>query len=152
VASDAAAFLYRFARMLDERRLSECLELCTDDLSYVVTTAADRAAGSGVALINDDRDRLAGRIASIERYWHAEAPRTHTNHMITNVEADPDGADAIVARSCFTVTAVRRDHRTVLTGRYEDTLRVADGELRLARRLAVLDADLLVDGRVTFII
>lgn len=145
-------FLYRSFRILDEGDYHGWLALCARDITYKVTSAENVRRGFAVGIINDDYDRLKGRIQSIEKFWHAESPPTRTLHMITNVECEPDGQDLILAHSCFWVTATRRERQVTLTGRYQDTLRAADDGWLLASRLAILDKSLLDGGKVTFIV
>jgi 3-phenylpropionate/cinnamic acid dioxygenase small subunit len=150
-------FLYRSFRILDEGNYSGWLALCAKDINYTVTTAENVSRNYVVSIINDNYDRLQGRITSMEEYWHAEKPPTRTLHMITNVECDPiegdkSRADELSVHSCFMVTATRRERQVMLTGRYRDTLRAAGDSWLLASRLAVLDKSLLDGGKVTFIL
>ncbi len=145
-------FLYSAFRLLDRGEFDRWMDTWSAELSYIVQTAGNLERGSTAALINDNRDRLIGRIASIEQYWHAEVPRTRTSHLIGNVEveASPDGT--LVARSRFIVSATRLGTQGMLAGRYEDVIQRDGQHLRLRSRLAVLDNDLLVAGRVTYIV
>lgn len=145
-------FLYRSFRILDEGDYNGWLALCSADIRYRITTAENIRRNFAVGIINDNYDRLQGRIKSIEKFWHAESPPTRTLHMISNVEAEPDKQDEWLVHSCFCVTATRRERQITLTGRYRDTLRVASGEWLLASRLAILDKSLLDGGKVTFIV
>lgn len=146
------AFLHRSFRLLDAGQHRAWLALWSDPVSYIVTSARNVERGYEVAIINDDRDRLNGRIQSIEKLWHAEKPPTRTRHMVTNLECEWAADDAVLLRSCFLVAATRLDREVLLTGCYQDELHVADGAWRLLTRLAILDKDTLEGGKVTFIV
>ena len=95
-------FLYREARLLDERRFHEWLELFTDDVHYWMGTRTNRYPRSSKAIailspnryVEDDRTRedelaifdetketLAGRVARLDTgmAW-AEDPPSRTRH------------------------------------------------------------------------
>lgn len=145
-------FLYAAFRRLDSGEFGPWMDTWTRELSYVVQTAGNLERGSSAALINDNRDRLIGRIASIEQYWHAEVPRTRTSHLVGNIEVDETGEGGFIVRSRFIVSATRLGIQGMLSGRYEDLIVREAHELRLRSRIAVLDNDLLVAGRVTYIV
>ena len=145
-------FLYSAFRLLDGGEFGKWMETWATELVYVVQTAGNLERGSTAALINDNRDRLIGRIASIEQYWHAEVPRTRTSHLVGNIEVEPMADGTLVARSRFIVSATRLGTQVMLAGRYEDVILRQGQALRLRSRLAVLDNDLLVAGRVTYIV
>jgi 3-phenylpropionate/cinnamic acid dioxygenase small subunit len=145
-------FLYRSFRVLDEGDYNGWLALCAKDITYTVTTAENVRRNFVVSIINDNYDRLQGRIKSMEKFWHAELPPTRTLHMISNVECEQTAPDATLVHSCFCVTATRRDRQVTLTGRYRDTLRPTNGAWLLSSRVAILDKSLLDGGKVTFIV
>lgn len=150
-AESAEQFLFRSFRILDQGDYQGWLALCTEDVRYTVTTVDIVARKLQVPIIQDDFGRLKGRIQSIERFWHAEVPPTRTHHLVTNVETETrDGATFL--RSSFLVVATRRKRQVMLTGRYRDELRPAQGSWRLAARVATLDTEFLADGQITFIV
>lgn len=146
------AFLFRAARLLDEGDLRAWLALCRNDISYRVTTVLTQERKYDVGLIDDDLGGLESRIESIERFWHAEEPRTRTLHLITNVEITGQDGDGTSVESAFQICTTRRDRQAVLYGRYRDVLAIVDGEPRFARRLAILEGNALKDGKITFIV
>jgi 3-phenylpropionate/cinnamic acid dioxygenase small subunit len=113
-------FLYREARLLDERRFGEWLDLFTEDLRYSMSTRGNYYPSSSKAVAvldpahrpNDDRDdadalavldetkaTLAGRVARLGTgmAW-AEDPPSRTRHMITNLEiANLETANVAIA-------------------------------------------------------
>ncbi|MGA2393851.1 MAG: aromatic-ring-hydroxylating dioxygenase subunit beta [Candidatus Lustribacter sp.] len=151
-AQDVEAFLYRAARLIDAGDLSGWLALCGPEMTYRVRSVLTNERAYDVGLIDDDRPALEGRIRSIEQFWHAEEPRTHLLHMITNVEILEDRGDALTVASAVTVVATRRERQAVLYGRYLDELRFVEGTLGFTRRTVTLETNLLRDGKITFIV
>src|SRR5262245_23686145 len=108
---DVEQFLYREARMLDERRFHEWLELFTGEVRYWMAGRSSRYPGSSkartvvgtarrqesdvaveeeLAILDETKVTLAGRIARLETgmAW-AEDPPSRTRHIITNIEVEP---------------------------------------------------------------
>jgi 3-phenylpropionate/cinnamic acid dioxygenase small subunit len=109
-------FLYREARLLDERRFHDWLELFTDDLRYwmpvrtsrypkgsraIVILDEDRyveeelAQEGELALLDETKQSLSMRIARLDTgmAW-AEDPPSRTRHLITNIEVEAGSTDA----------------------------------------------------------
>jgi 3-phenylpropionate/cinnamic acid dioxygenase small subunit len=103
-------FLYREARLLDERRFHEWLQLFTDDVRYWMVTRSNLYPRSskaiailnpgrnvdetteedGLAVLDETKKTLEGRIARLETgmAW-AEDPPSRTRHLIANIEVAP---------------------------------------------------------------
>ena len=78
--------LHREARLLDERRLDEWLELFTDDALYwlPITDVDDRREPS---LIKDSKAGMQERVFRLTKTLaHAQNPPSRTQHDVTNVE------------------------------------------------------------------
>lgn len=130
-------FLYWEARLLDERRFKEWLELFTDDCRYWMPTRRNRLrAGAdeswrvedeledenGLGFFDDNKASLGRRVARLYTgmAW-AEDPPSRTRHLIGNVEVEPteDGEDgddkedgekgALLARSSFILFRSRNE-------------------------------------------
>ncbi len=87
--TDAEAFLYHEARLLDERRFEDWLALFATDCRYVVPGGGVEAPDSGVPILDDDRPTLEDRIARLRSpATHAQSPPSRTVHLVTNVEVD----------------------------------------------------------------
>ncbi len=134
--------LYLEARLLDEWRLDEWLELYTDDAHYIVP-ATDLPEGDpdrDLVLIDDDRSRLQSRVDRLNsRRAHREFPHSNTRHMVSNVELvgrDNDHLDVIAA---FAVYRFRGEHSTYYVGRHLFVLTVVDGYLRIRSKRVELD-------------
>jgi benzoate/toluate 1,2-dioxygenase beta subunit len=76
------------ARLLDERRLEEWLELYAAECLYWVPTSATKGPGNQMAIAYEDRRRLEDRVAWLGLdSLHAQDPHSRTMRSITNVEA-----------------------------------------------------------------
>src|SRR5881296_3224929 len=167
-------FLYREARLLDERRFHEWLELFTDDVRYwmvgrttrypmaskAITTMnrhrhreADVASDDGdLAILDETKATLGGRIARLDTgmAW-AEDPPSRTRHIIANIEVEPgDSASELNVYSNFVVYRNRSEsEQDFYVGARQDTLRNVDGGWKIARRKLVLDQNVLLAKNVS---
>jgi 3-phenylpropionate/cinnamic acid dioxygenase small subunit len=140
-------FLVREARLIDDRRFEEWLDLFTDDAVYWMPgrmnpwrsgAVEDSVTKAGeLALFEDTKSTLATRVARLRTgmAW-GEDPPSRTRHLITNVEVEPDSDPAqLRARSNFLVyrAQLERD-KDLFVGSRDDTLRRVGGSLKIARR------------------
>src|SRR5262249_30104226 len=111
IIRDVEQFLYREARMLDERRFRAWLALLTDDVPYWMAGARkpypqvskalgildpDRYSEEDVtrddelAIFDETKETLVQRIARLETgmAW-AEDPPSRTRHLLSNIEVEP---------------------------------------------------------------
>lgn len=155
-AQEVARFLYMEAELLDAWRLEEWLDLFTDECRYVVPSTDDPSGDPQrrLALIDDDRTRLESRVERLlSRRAAREFPHSRTRRLITNVQVAADDGAAVEAVSCFFIVRFHREQRHDFIGRYRHGLvRDAHG-LRIARRRAELDHDILdPQGTVSIIV
>jgi hypothetical protein len=87
-------FLYREARLLDERRFDEWLEMFTDDGVYSLPIAVSDDPREP-ALISDSKAGMEERVFRLmDTAAHAQTPPSRTQHDISNVRlADAGGED-----------------------------------------------------------
>jgi 3-phenylpropionate/cinnamic acid dioxygenase small subunit len=159
-------FLYREARLLDERRFQEWLGLFTDDVHYWMTARANRYPRSSKAIAALDADRyaeedagtdelglfdedirtLTARIARLDTgmAW-AEDPPSRTRHLITNIEIEPGASASELTVHCnFIVYRGRGEtEQDFYVGARQDTLRRVNGVWKIANRRMVLDQNVL---------
>ena len=126
VLREVQRFLYREARLLDERRFHEWLELLTDDIRYWMGSRTNRypkrskaiailepdryveddiTKEDELAIFDEDRQTLGARVARLDTgmAW-AEDPPSRTRHLITNIEVEPgDAASEVKVYSNFMV-------------------------------------------------
>lgn len=145
------AFLHMEARLLDERRLDEWVELFGDDLRYwmpLVTNRIGRDIGKEVsafgevAHFDDDKTSLTNRVKRLSTgmAW-AETPASRTRHMVSNIEVmdhRPDGA--VEVRSNFLVYRSHLEYDfEIFSGVRHDTLSPHGDSWRIGRRDILLD-------------
>jgi 3-phenylpropionate/cinnamic acid dioxygenase small subunit len=160
-------FLYREARLLDERRFHEWLELFTEDVRYFMVGRSNRYPKSSkaiaildpgryvesdvtgddeLAILDEDKTTLAARVARLDTgmAW-AEDPPSRTRHLISNVEVEPGESEAEVkVHSNFLVYRSRAEtEEDFYVGARQDILRREGGGWKIARRRLVLDQAVL---------
>jgi 3-phenylpropionate/cinnamic acid dioxygenase small subunit len=166
-------FLYREARLLDERRFHDWLELFTDDVRYWMPLRDNRyprsskaikildpdryverelTAENELAYLDESKHTLVGRVACVDRgmAW-AEDPPSRTRHLITNVEVTPSATESEVeVYSNFLVYRSRAEtEQELYVGARHDILRRVDGAWRIARRKIVLDQNVMLAKNVS---
>ncbi|WP_067929064.1 aromatic-ring-hydroxylating dioxygenase subunit beta [Alicyclobacillus shizuokensis] len=150
-------FLYMEAALLDEWRLDEWLGLLTDDASYLVppNDAPDGDHHDTLFIVADDIHRVKARVKRLKsRNAHAENPKSRTRRMISNVRIRSVVDDVASVTANFVIYRFRR-HEQIreYVGRYEYKLRVCGGDIKIAERKAILDAEQLAGlGSVSIIL
>jgi 3-phenylpropionate/cinnamic acid dioxygenase small subunit len=153
VREEIEAFLMAEAELLDEGRLRDWLDLCTDDIRYEVPVRVtrERVSGRGIsrdmAHWSDDWTALEMRVLRQEtEYAWAEDPPSRTRHFITNIRVSPgEGDDETAVRSNVLLFRSRGDspNHDLISGERHDVVRRVDGRWRLARREVILDHSIL---------
>ena len=163
LARDIEDFFYYEADLLDERRFEEWLALFTDDVRYWMPMRknvafryerSDLTDEDDIAWIDDDKETLTKRVRQIETGIHwAEEPASRICHIVSNVRIVNGSAahsNEVAVTSRFCVYRNRVETETdFLVGRRHDTLRRADGHLRIARRKIILDQSVLMAKNLT---
>ena len=161
-------FLYREARLLDNRQFHAWLDLLTDDVRYWMPTRSSRyakisksivlydeasydetelAGEAGQAIMDEDKASLQYRITRLDTgmAW-AEDPPSLTRHFISNIEVESGDTRAEFRVFCNFIVYRSRGHHEpdFYVGQREDILRRRDdGQLQIARRKIVLDQHVL---------
>jgi 3-phenylpropionate/cinnamic acid dioxygenase small subunit len=155
-------FYYEEAELLDDGRFADWLELLADDVDYWMPTRTNRlrrqqalstAARGEAAFYDETKESLAWRIRRFDSgmAW-AEDPPSRTRHLVTNIVAhhvDPDAqagftSDDLEVRSAFLVYRNRLEREeNIFAGRRVDILRRTDEGLQVARRVILLDQNVL---------
>lgn len=143
--SDIEDFLYHEAYLLDEWRLDEWGELLTEDAWYLVPPNDVPRGNPENTLFHvaDNIDRIRSRIKRLKsRHAHAENPHSRTRRLITNVRITARDSEMISASANFIVMRYRRNEQIrQYVGVYEYKFAVRDGQLKIAERKAILDAE-----------
>src|SRR5579863_552057 len=136
-------FLFHEAALLDEWRLTEWLQLLTEDVTYLVPPN-DRPDGdhrTTLFTIADDATRLRERVIRImDPNCHAEQPRSRTRRMIGNVRIVGDDGDLLTVAANFMCYRFRRHERVrEYVGSYRYKLRRDGKSFRIRERRVLLD-------------
>jgi 3-phenylpropionate/cinnamic acid dioxygenase small subunit len=166
-------FLYREARLLDERQFHEWLELFTDDVRYWMPGRRNRYPKSSkaiailnldryveddlteeieLAILDENKHTLEARVARLDTgmAW-AEDPPSRTRHLLTNIEIEPgDAKSELEVYSNFIVYRSRSEtEQDFYVGARRDVLRRVDGAWKIARRKLILDQNVLLAKNVS---
>ena len=166
-------FLYREARMLDDRQFHDWLNLLTEDIRYWMPVRSNRYPVSSkaisildgaryeeeevskegeLAIMDEDKDSLTRRIDRLDTgmAW-AEDPPSRTRHMISNVEIEPGSSEnELTVYSNFLMYRTRAEtEQDFYVGSRQDTLRKVDGQWKIAYRKIVLDQNVLLAKNVS---
>ena len=137
-----------YAAALDEQRLSDWVEMFTDDALYVVISRENADRGMPVGLIYcENKGMIHDRAFALEK-TAMFAPR-YLRHIIGNLQILGEGdGGAIRARANYVVLQVlfdRPDAKLHQVGVYHDVFRRVGPHLKLAERRCIYD-NLLVDN------
>lgn len=166
-AFEVQQFLYREARLLDERRFNDWMALLADDIHYWVPTRQNRGQSrtdgsldverelSGpeeLAFFDENKLTLVGRVVRLGtgQAW-GENPPSRTRRFVTNIEIERgDAADELQVHSNLLLYRSRRaeDEHWFVAGR-DDLLRRAAGSFQLARRKVILDSSVLLSPNLS---
>lgn len=128
-------FLYREARLLDERKMDDWLDLLAEDLIYWMPMRRNikfgdwdlefTSADNEINWFDEGKDVLAGRIRQLNTGLHwPEEPVSRFEHFVTNVEVVGAEGDQIQVNSKFFCYQNRlQDEVNHFVGRREDVLR-----------------------------
>ncbi len=173
VLREVEQFLYREARMLDDRRFHEWLTLFTDDVRYWMASRTNRYPKSSkaisildpdryveddvgheneLAILDETKETLTGRVARLDTgmAW-AEDPPSRTRHMISNIEVEPGEVESeLRVYSNFIVYRSRAEtEQDFYVGARRDVLRRVDDEWKIAHRKLILDQNVMLAKNVS---
>jgi benzoate/toluate 1,2-dioxygenase beta subunit len=91
---EVETFILREARLLDERRFGDWLELFADDGVYwIPTQPAQASPHDALSIIYEPKSLLAVRVERLMRgEMHVQSPPSRTVHHVSGVEVDGDEA------------------------------------------------------------
>jgi 3-phenylpropionate/cinnamic acid dioxygenase small subunit len=173
IIGEVEQFLYREARLLDERRFHEWLELLSEDIRYWMPVRSNRypktskaisildsdryaeeelAKEDELAILDETKETLTRRIARLDTgmAW-AEDPPSRTRHLIANIEVEPGESESEVkVYSNFIVYRNRGEtEQDFYVGGRQDVLRKVNGTWKIAHRKIVLDQNVLLAKNVS---
>jgi p-cumate 2,3-dioxygenase beta subunit len=137
-------FLYEEAALLDAWRLDDWLALLTDDAVYRVPSndRPDNDPKDTLFIIADDIRRIRARVTRLkDKSAHAEYPPSRTRRTISNVRITGRNGAALEVEANFIIHRFRREERIrEYVGHYRYELRAEGARLRIAKRVAIVDA------------
>lgn len=134
-------FLFAEAALLDEWQLDAWFDLFAEDGRYVIpsTDLIDGNPDIDLALINEDKAHLAGRIQRLKSTWaHIENPHSRTRHLVSNVRVLSDDGELIELRAAFIIYRSRPSGTTVYSGEYRYVLRRTEAALQIVDKMIAL--------------
>jgi 3-phenylpropionate/cinnamic acid dioxygenase small subunit len=140
----AEAFLVNEARLLDERRFRDWMDLFTEDGIYWVPSAPDQKSPLDQAsLFYDDSELMRTRIDRLEHpLIHVQTPPSRTVHLVTNVTVEPGDAGEVSILSNVLMVEYRLDRQRIFAGHQRHQLRFEDSAWRIAlKRVDLVNCD-----------
>jgi benzoate/toluate 1,2-dioxygenase beta subunit len=137
--NEAEAFVLREARLLDEQRYAEWLELFADDAIYWIPTRPNQSSPhEALSIIYEPRALLAVRVERLSRSeMHVQSPPSRTVHHVSAVEVDGDQV-----RSALIVAEWRAGDARWFAGRVTHKLRKDTKGLRIVlKRVDLIDGE-----------
>ena len=137
-------FLFREARLLDERRLPEWLDLYAPDAEYWVPYAWMQESPKDhvslfyetVPLLRMRVDRLQGELSPLD------SPQARVNHYLSNITVEDGAVGELVARAYLLFAESRREEQRWFAGRCTWRLMPEGDSFRIAsKRVDLLNAD-----------
>jgi benzoate/toluate 1,2-dioxygenase beta subunit len=139
-------FLVHEARLLDERRFRDWMELFAEDGSYWVPAVPDQESPLDQAsLFYDDRDLMRTRVERLEHpRIHVQTPPSRTAHLVGNViveDADAANGEVLVGSTVIMVE-YRDEAQRVFAGRQHHRLRREGASFRIVqKRVDLINCD-----------
>lgn len=164
--SQVEQFLFREARLLDERKLQQWMALITEDLEYLMPARLqptlnprergteeyhsmdrelEREAPAGVPLRKENFFAIAIRVDRAYKVnaW-AENPPARTRRFITNIEVEalPNGELQVYSNFQLFFSRHQKDNYTYY-GHRKDVLRIEGDSFKIAKREVVLEYNVI---------
>lgn len=139
-------FLVFEARLLDDRRFRDWMDLFTEDGTYWVPAAPGQSGPfEQASLFYDDRQLMQTRIDRLEHpRIHVQTPASRTAHIVGNViveEADETAGTYLVS-STVMMAEYRQDRQRIFAGRqYHRLRREGDGFRIVRKRVDLINCD-----------
>ena len=137
--NEAEAFVLREARLLDEQRYAEWLELFADDAVYWIPTHANQTSPhEALSIIYEPKSLLSVRVERLtRREMHVQTPPSRTVHHVSAIEVNGDEV-----RSALIVAEWRSGESRFFAGRVTHKLRKDSGALRIVlKRVDLIDGE-----------
>jgi 3-phenylpropionate/cinnamic acid dioxygenase small subunit len=139
-------FIIHEARLLDQRRFRDWLELFTDDGTYWVPAVPEQKSPFDQAsLFYDDRELMKTRVERLEHpRIHVQTPPSRTAHLVGNVvvEEEDQAKGEVSIGSTFIMVEYREDAQRLFAGRQSHRLRRHGDTFRIVqKRVDLINCD-----------
>jgi p-cumate 2,3-dioxygenase subunit beta len=142
-------FLYDEAALLDAWALDDWFGLFAEDGVYVVpsTDAIYSDPDWDLALVNEDKSHLAGRVQRLKSTWaHIENPHSRTSRLISNVRVLADDGQEVSVAAKFVTYRSRPYQTTVYSGTLAYRLRRTGDSFLIVSKVVRLVHETLRDS------
>jgi 3-phenylpropionate/cinnamic acid dioxygenase small subunit len=141
--AEIVRFIYREARLLDEKQWDAWYELFTEDGHYWVPLTRNQPdAEFHTSLAYEDKLLLRLRIERLRRRPPSQHPESWSQHVLQAPEIEAADADRWLTRTAFHYAEARGDAMQILTGVALHHLVRQDGALRIQlKRVNLLNCD-----------
>lgn len=142
-------FIHDEAALLDAWALDEWFDLFADGGDYIVPSTDDIYGDPdlNLALINETKDELAGRVQRLKSTWaHIENPHSRTRRIISNVRPLLDDGSRVHVEANFVVYRSRPYKTTTHAGLIEYSLVRDGGDFLMERKVVRLVHETLRDS------
>lgn len=140
IAYAVQMLLETYARLLDEDRLEDWVELFEEDASYTIVSRENHDRNLPLSLmLCENKDMIRDRVFSLRQ---ANIFNFHSNcHVLSLPRAGVIGAGRYAVRCSYALyqSDPTGHSRLFSVGRYEDEVVERDGVFRLAKALVVVD-------------
>lgn len=149
---ECADFLYHESELLDAGQLQEWLKLLAKDIDYRVPirVTKENSAGSGFSknayFMKEDWGSLSTRIKRLgSEYSWSENPQSRIRRFVTNIRTKPARKGKILVQNNLMLFRSSGDSTSydLICGERRDELKRIGGQLRLSKRLVLLDHTVL---------
>jgi ethylbenzene dioxygenase subunit beta len=139
-------FILREARLLDERRFREWMDLFADDGTYwVPAVPGQQSPFDQASLFYDDRELMQTRIERLEHpRIHVQTPPSRTAHLVGNavVDVSDEANGEYLVSSTVIMVEYRDEQQRVFAGRQHHRLRRDGAGFRIVqKRVDLINCD-----------
>jgi benzoate/toluate 1,2-dioxygenase subunit beta len=143
--------LYLEARLLDEGRFEEWLDLFTSDAVYWIPAGRPNIdPNEHVSIVYDTRREMERRVARLKSgFAYAEDPPSRTHRLVSNIEFAPpaDGHTGVIAWTVMALFALTKHKYCIHSARCEFRLRYNDPNWKIERKkVGLLRSDEVLDA------
>jgi 3-phenylpropionate/cinnamic acid dioxygenase small subunit len=133
---DIIDFIYAEARLIDEQKYTEWLELFTDDCIYWMPLEFGQTEEHlATSLMYEDKLLLTVRVERLHgQNTYSQRPKSRCHHLLQRPEILESAADQITVKTAFHYTETRQDEIFFLVGWNEHQLRKTGDGLKIVRK------------------